>query len=296
MVFGHKDESIQVAIEVEGKDNPFFPGDKVAVTVTLTTKQGGEVKAMHAGLCLCSKRETATTKGEGDKEETTRKWLEKVEWIAEAQLIGEAELARGLNDTYYAQWTIPAEAAPSYKGDIIQHSYSVEVKLERKDGKDTNEKVEIVVAEPAPGKEARPGTYGEMKNSHDARMQFELTNLEFVEGEMLSGRVLVEPKVDIEAREVSLELWRVERVGEGDSANVSKHKAETHKLAGITILKSGEPATYDFSLPVKVEGCPTFKHDEAAGSWLLKAVISRPLATDCEVEQPISLYCAYRQG
>ena len=76
----------------------------------------------------------------------------------------------------------------------------------------------------------------------------------------------------------------------------SNHHAETHKLAGISIFKSGEPATYDFSFPVKIDDCPTSEHGQAKGSWRLKAVISRPLATDCEVEQLLYLYCAYRQG
>jgi hypothetical protein len=299
MLFGHSDKSIQVSLEVEGSDKPFFAGDKVQATITLMTKKGGEVKTLHAGLLFHSRHQAANKAGKGDADEaTSTTWSEQEEWIAEEELLGGAELARGLNNAYHLQWQIPSNVTPmpSYGGDIIQHSYKVVVELDRAEGKDLKEEVELPVVEAAPGTEVRPGSYGECKNADDARMQFELPKLEFVEGETLAGRLLVEPHVDIEARAVQLELWRVESVTEGDTPNVKKHRAQTHPLAGITILKSGEPATYDFSFPVAVEGCPTFKHGKAKGSWLLRAVISRPLAIDCEVEQEIYLYGAYRQG
>lgn len=299
MIFGHSDKSVQISLDVEGSDKPFFAGDKVQATITLTTKKGGEVKTMHAGLLFHSRTGAASKVGKGDADEAkSYTWAEEEEWVAEQELLGGTELARGLNDAYHLQWQIPSNVTPtpSYRGDIIQHTYKVVVELDRAEGKDLKEEVELQVVEPAPGKEVRPGSYGECKNADDARMQFELSKLEFVEGETLAGRLLVEPHVDIEARAVQLELWRIETVTEGDTPNVKKHHAQTHALAGITILKSGEPVTYDFSFPVALEGCPTFKHGKAKGSWLLKGIISRPLAIDCEVEQEVYLYGAYRQG
>jgi hypothetical protein len=299
MIFGHSDKSMQVSLDVEGADKPFFAGDKVKTTITLTTKKGGEVKTLHAGLLFHSRQQSAYKAGKGDADEATSTiWSEQEEWIADEELLSRADLARGLNNSYHLQWQIPSNVTPmpTYCGDIIQHSYKVVVELDRAAGKNLKEEVELQVVEAAPGKEVQPGSYGECKNEDDARMRFELPKLEFVEGETLAGRLKVEPHVDIEARAVHLELWRVESVTEGDTPNVKKHRAQTHALAGITILKSGEPATYDFSFPVAVEWCPTFKHGKAKGSWLLRAVISRPLAIDCEVEQEIYLYDAYRQG
>ena len=297
MIFGQSKKPIEIAVAVEGKENPLFAGDKVQATVTLTTTKGGEVKTMHAGLQLKRKQQSASkSKGKDGGETTDKKWVEQEEWVAEETLLDEAALARGLNNAYHLQWQIPGDAAPSYKGDIIQQTYKVVVELDRAEGKDLKEDVELQVVEPAPGKELVAASYGEGKNADDALMQFELPRLEFVEGETLSGRLAVNPRVDIEAASVQLELWRIETVTEGDTPNEQRYKAQAHGLAGITILKSGVPASYDFSFPVAIECCPTFKHGTAKGSWLLRAVISRPLATDCEVEQELYLYGAYRQG
>ena len=297
MVFGHTDDAIQLSVEVEGKDDPFFPGDKVKATITLTTKKGGEVKKLHAGLQFHSKRQSARKSGGKDGEEaTSHKWAETDEWVAEDNLLGEADLARGLSDTYHLQWEIPGDAAPSYRGDIIEHIYKVKVELERVEGKDPKEEVELQVVQPAPGKELEPGSYGIGKNEHDARLQFELPKLEFVDGEAVTGRLMVEPHVDIEAQSVKLEMCRVETITEGDTPNRKEHVAQTHGIAGITILKSGETTNYDFTFPVATDGCPSFKHGDAEGSWRLRAIISRPLAINCEVEQKLYLYAAYKQG
>ncbi len=296
MVFGHADKSIEISLEVEGSDGPFFPGDKVNATVTLDTKQGGGVKKLHAGIYFQFKHQIANVKKKDDDEETSHKWVEEEKWVSEDNLLGEAELARGLNDTYTLQWTIPEDALPSYAGEIITNKYCARVDLERTEGKGLRKEVELLVVQPASGKDLESGLFGKVKNAHDANMQFELPKLEYVEGETLSGRLQVDPRVDIEAREIRLEWERVETVTQGDTENISTHKSETHKLAGITILKSGESSSYNFSFPVKIEVCPTFKEGDTEGAWLLRAVISRPLATDCEVEKAISLYCAFRQG
>jgi len=139
-------------------------------------------------------------------------------------------------------------------------------------------------------------TCGEGKNVADAKMQFDLPKLEFVEGEVVTGKVLVEPHVDIEGTGIHLELWRVEKVREGDAENVKEHRTESHGVTGIIRLGKGESQTHDFSFPLKVQGCPTFKHGKVEGAWRFKAVINRPLAQNCEVEQEVDLYAAYRQG
>ncbi len=298
MIFAHSKKPVEIAVEIEGAENPFFAGDKVNATITLTTTKGGEVKTMHAGLMFRSRHQSASKTGKKDPEKAIgHSWVEREEWVADEELLGKADLARGLNNTYHLQWQIPAGATPSHRGDIIQHTYKVVVELDRAEGKGLKEEVELQVVEPAPpGNEFRPRSYGKSKHAEDARMQFEFLKLGFVEGETLAGRLLVEPHVDIEAKSIQLELWRIETVTEGDTPNVKQHRAQTHALAGIAILKKGEPATYDFSFPIAIEGCPTFKDAKAKGSWLLKAIISRPLALDCEVEQEIYLYGAYKQG
>ncbi|HKP51716.1 MAG TPA: hypothetical protein VJ183_03595 [Chloroflexia bacterium] len=298
MIFAHSKKPVEIAIEIDGAENPFFAGDKVKATITLTTTKGGEVKTMHAGLLFHSRHQSASKAGKKDDEEViNHPWVEHEEWVADEELLGKAELARGLNNAYHLEWQIPAGATPSYRGDIIQQTYKVVVELDRAEGKGLKEEVELQVVEPAPpGNELRQRSYGKGKNAEDARMQFELLKLGFVEGETLAGRLLVEPYVDIEARSIQLELWRIETVTEGGTPNVKPHRAQTHALTGITILKKGEPATYEFSFPVAIEGCPAFKDAKAKGSWLLKAIITRPLALDCEVEQEVYLYGAYRQG
>jgi|GEM_PF-2619696 len=299
MIFKLDDNEPRISIDVIGADNPFFVGDVVSAIATLTNKKASEARNLHVGLLFHSKHQYASKGDDGKDAEASYTWSEQEEWLDKEELEDETELTRTsfVSGMYYPDLYIPNNATPSYRGDIIQHTYKVVVELDRAEGGNLKEEVELQVVEPAPpGNELRPRSYGKSRNAEDARMQFEFLKLGFVEGETLAGRLLVEPHVDIEAKSIQLELWRIETVTEGDTPNVKPHRAQTHALTGITILKKGEQATYDFSFPVAIEGCPTFKHGKAKGSWLLKAIISRPLAIDCEVEQEIYLYGVYKQG
>ncbi len=290
MVLGLFDKSLEVTLDVDQSEGTFAPGDAVKVAVTMRAEKEVEVRGATVGLLFVERYQTASEDSSGDEVKKSTKWNSEERWIAQEELLAEEALPEGFDRTYTYSWSIPDDALPTIKGEIIQHTWKVVAKVDRPGAKDANQEVELNVAVPAPSKAIQPGQAGEPTHPEVAGMRVELARVELVEGDTLSGQVIVDPRVDIEAREVRLDLVRIETVTEGETPNVQEKVADKQKLAGMSKIDAGESVAYDFSLPVAIERCPTYQSTTKEVAWALRAIISRPLAYDDEVTRTVFLY------
>ena len=290
MALGLFDKSLEVTLDVDQSEGTFAPGDAVKVTITVRAQKEVEVRGATVGLLFVERYQTASEDSSGDEVKKSTKWNSEERWIAQEELLAEETLPEGFERAYTYSWSIPDDALPTIKGEIIQHTWKVVAKVDQPGAKDASQEVELNVAVPVPSKAIQPGQASEPTHPEVAGMRIELPRVELVEGDTLSGQVIVEPRVDIEAREVRLDLVRIETVTEDGTPNVQEKVVDKEKLAGMTKLDAGESVTYDFSFPVAIERCPTYQSTSKEVSWALRAVISRPLAYDDEVTRTVFLY------
>jgi len=283
MVSGLFDKSLEVSIDLNQPTKFFAPGAAVRAMVTVRANKESDVRGATAGLLFTERHQSTDADG-------NTRWSSEETWIGQEEMLEEQTLPEGFEETYTFNWSVPDDALPTIKGEIIQHTWKLIVKVDRPSAKGVNEEVELHVAVPVPSKAIQPGQASEPTHPEVAGMRFELPQVEFVEGDTLSGQLIVDPRVDIEAREVRLDLVRIETVTGGDAPNVKEKVTESHKLAGITMLEAGQSATYDFSFPVAIDGCPTYQHESREVAWALRAEISRPLAYNDEVTRTVFLY------
>jgi len=116
-----------------------------------------------------------------------------------------------------------------------------------------------------------------------------LPGLEFVEGETINGRLLIEPRKDLSVSEVRLELVREEHVPRDEG---NRHTAIEQKLqlARKTEFQAGIPAVYDFTMHIPDQGCPTRQTRNSRATWMVRATLNRRLRKDFTVGQEIFVY------
>ena len=186
-------------------------------------------------------------------------------------------------------WTIPPDAPPPYAGKISQTRWLAKVTVDRKLKRDINEEVELPLVVPPPGQMAPPGEYGEVSHPDDVHMQLRLRKLEFVEGETIHGRLLIEPRKDFSAGEARVELVRGEYVPR-DQGNQHVAIEQKVELARKPKFQTGIPVGYEFALHTPEQGCPTHQTGHSRVDWRIRAALSRRLRKDFTVEQEIFVY------
>jgi hypothetical protein len=287
MVFGfRKGGRIDISLQVDRPEGPFYPGDVVHVDVVLAVERGMPVREVRAGLVFWERYQWVDEDSDGDLDSH---WATDEAWVCKDILIPEGAIPDGFRRAYHFDWAIPPDAPPPYSGKISQARWLAKVTVDRKLKRDANEEVELGLIVPSPDATTPPGEYGDVSHPDDVHMQLQLPKLEFVEGETIHGRLLVEPRKDFGAGEARVELVRVETVPRehGNRAVIIEQKVE---LARKPKFQAGMPVGYEFALPVPEQGCPTYRTGHSRVDWAVRAALSRRLRKDFTVEQEVSVY------
>lgn len=281
-----KRRSPDVLIEVEDAGAVRLPGDRVRVRATLTG-DGERVNEARVGLVRAVRYKVKYVDGDGEERE---KWEDDDTLVCGEVLAWEGELPHGFSKTVEPEWALPADAAPSCAGKIVQARWLVRARVNIPWGFDLMREVELKVAAPPPAGRPEPGEYGRMITpgyagalvglDEPARETFEgvslrllLPKLEYAEGETLEGVLLVRVEQDVDVQEVTARLVRFERVG----GNTRTVRGEPVRLAAAGRLRAAQPLAYNFRLPVDARGCPTSATEHGAVEWYLMAALERSL-------------------
>jgi hypothetical protein len=287
MVLGfRKGGKIDISLQVDRPEGTFYPGDVVHADIVLEVGKGMAVREVRAGLVFWERYQWVDRDSDGDLD---RHWATDEVWVCKEILVPEGAIPDGFRQAYRFDWTIPPDAPPPYDGKISQTRWLAKVTVDRKLRQDVNEQVELPLIVAPPGQMAPSGEYGEISHPDDVHMQLRLPKLEFLEGETVHGRLLVEPRKDLSAGEARVELVRDEYVPR-DHGN--RHVAVEQKveLARKPEFQAGIPVGYEFALPVPEQGCPTYRTGHSRVDWRIRAALSRRLRKDLTVEQEVSVY------
>jgi hypothetical protein len=193
-------------------------------------------------------------------------------------------------DTPYehtATLTVPATAAPSAEGEITSVRWWAIATLARRRGRDVRGSAELLVlSEPQLDLDpAVVATHG------DCELSFELDRDDFGPGEVADGTLVATALRACAAREVRVELVRVEEVprDEGNAVEVTVSEAILDEAVELT---PDTPREWPFRLALPEVVVPSLRTDQSRVTWLLKGIGSRRLRGDYSVSLPIDVHTA----
>ena len=138
------------------------------------------------------------------------------------------------------------------------------------------------------------GQFGESNDPQDAALSVWLSKEEWVEGETIERKLMVNPQKDFDVTKIRLGLSRVEKVpmGEGNSYTFTAQKVQ---LAPAMKLVGGQAREYPFALTLPRSGYPSLISPHASANWFISGILARRLRKDTHVDAQLAVYTAAAQ-
>jgi sporulation-control protein spo0M len=269
-------------------------GDTIHATVTVKGVKDVKIHEGRIGLFFKEEYQYRHTTRDRDSNghmhtNTHTSWATNEQEVTRQVIIPEGNIPANYNQTFEFSTTIPSNAPPTCDGGkIVRVSWYIKATLGRKLATDFEDKVDLKVMNPAPGKATQLSEYGYPREPDTAGMVLVLPGKEFKLGETIQGKLGIMPKKDFSSSEVRLELVRKEYVPR-DDGNESVAEIKT-QLCGKREIKAGEDFVLPFSLTIPDPSPITYSSNNASISYTIKGVLGRVLHTDPVVEEEIFIY------
>lgn len=279
----------EVSIQLERADGVYYPGETVRAQVTIAAEDGAKFKEIRAGLLFEEKYQIIDRQRDSDGDVSyTHVWRTNEQWAAREQLATNG-FPKGFRQTYNYEWRLPDEPHPFCQGKILIARWLVKATVDRTLARDVNAEAPVYVVVPSPAQVSQGVESFDENTAPDvAQMRFQLTRLEYVQGETVAGRVVVEPRQDLNPRSLNLSLVRHEVVPVGDRTNI-ENVFERQQQFNVQ-LHAGQPLALDFEFAVPANWCPTYSSHNASVSWRVNATLDLPWKRDVHAWQTIRVF------
>src|SRR5205085_4034313 len=224
----------------------------VRAGITVAAEDGAKFKEIRAGLLFEEKYQIIDRQRDSDGDVTyTHVWRTNEQWAHREQLASNG-LPKGFRQTYNYEWRLPDNPQPFCQAKTVAARWLVKATVDRTLARDLNAEAPLYVVVPAPAQPAQGGELVEENTAPDAvAMRFQLPRLEYVQGETIAGRVLIEPRQDLNPRSLNLSLLRHEVVPVGDRTNI-ENVFERQQQFNVQ-LRAGQPFALDFEFAVPLK-------------------------------------------
>lgn len=280
----------ELAIQPERADGIYYPGETVRAALTVAAEDGAKFKEIRAGLLLEEKYQQTEESSDSDGSTSyTNVWRTSEYWVSR-EVLASAGLPEGFRNTYRLEWRLPESTQPYCQGKIVVARWLVKATVDRTLARDVNAESPIYLVVPPPGLRVEGGELAEENSAPDAvSMRFGLPRFEFVQGETVGGRLLVEPRQDISARSILIKLVRHEVVPGGDRTNVEDVIEGQQQYQSVQ-LRGGQPVALDFGFTIPPKWSPTYSSEKGHVTWRVAATIDLAWKRDIHAWQSISVF------
>jgi len=279
----------EVSIQLERADGVYYPGETVRAQVAIAAEDGAKFKEVRAGLLFEEKYQIIDRRRDSDGDVSyTHVWRTDEQWAAREQL-ATAGFPKGFRQTYNFEWRLPDDPPPFCQAKIVVARWLVKATVDRTLARDVNAEAPLYVVRPSPAQVSRGGESVDENTAPDAvLMRFQLPRLEYVQGETVSGRVLVEPRQDLNPRSLNLSLVRHEVVPGGDRTNIENVFERQQQFTAQP--RAGQPFALDFEFAIPSNWCPTYESHNASVAWRVNATLDLPWKRDVHAWQTIRVF------
>lgn len=279
----------EVSIQLERADGVYYPSETVRAQLTIAAEDGAKFKEVRAGLLFEERYQIIDRQRDSDGDVSyTHVWRTNEHWFAREQLATNG-FPKGFRQAYNFEWRLPDAPNPFCQGKILIARWLVKATVDRTLARDVNAEAPLYVVRPAPPQFAQGGESVDENTAPDvANMRFQLPRLEYVQGETIAGRVVVEPRQDLNPRSLNLSLVRHEVVPGGDRTNI-ENVFERQQQFSVQ-LRAGQPLALDFEFSIPATWCPTYESHNANVSWRVNATLDLPWKRDVHAWQTIRVF------
>jgi len=274
----------ELSVQLDRPQGPYYPGDALHVTITYQPRKDVPVRELRTVLAAWEVYVSQGSKGH----KTRRTVTDQV--VAEDVILVEDVVASGSSLAVDVDWRFPPDAMPPYAGHSLTSGWSVRVTVDIERRIDASENVVLPLVVPPPGERVQAGEYGEASHPGKAEMHLWLPGLEWVEGEVIGGKLIVVPHDSFEARQVRVSLIRREQVHAPRLKTSATKRISRAKLAGKTRFVAQQPVEFPFSLDVPELGCPSRRTEHTTVTHTFEAVLGRGLRKRYKVATEVTVY------
>jgi hypothetical protein len=269
-----------IDIKLEKPSAPISVGDQLDVIVELSSDRTLEIRGL--GVELASE-----ARYKGQSSDTHSGNVNETRFHEVEHPIGTTTVCSGENRTAVASFRVPIDAAPSYKGKLIEIAWRLTAKADIPRTRDTEKTVEVCVR----GIPNRGPFDEEMPRSGSAcQVLLGLPSYWYREGDQINGEISLLPNADVAVSHVDLDLISVERVYRGLSVRASTQLERRVRLDEPRKLSGGTKAVLPFAISIPFYGRPFVSTEQAIAFRQLKAKVALKGATDCMSAVPILTY------
>ncbi len=279
----------ELFIQLERADGVYYPGEIVRAQITVVAEDGAKFREIRAGLLFEEKYQTIERQRDSDGDVSyNHVWRTLDHWERREQLATEG-LPKGFRQTYNFEWRLPDNPHPFCQAKILVARWLVKATVDRKLVRDVNAETPLYVVQPSPAQVSQGGEFVDENTAPDAvQMRFQLPRLEYVQGETISGRVIVEPRQDLNPRALNLSLVRHEVVSGGDRTNI-ENVFERQQQFNVQ-MRAGQPFALDFEFGIPPKWCPTYNSNNASVAWRVNATLDLPWKKDMHAWQTVRIF------
>jgi Arrestin (or S-antigen), N-terminal domain len=279
----------EVSIQLERADGVYYPGETVRARVTVVAEDGAKFKEIRAGLLFEEKYQIIDRQRDSDGDVTyNHVWRTNEQWARREQLAS-AGLPKGFRQTYDYEWRLPDDPHPFCQAKIVVARWLVKATVDRTLARDVNAEAPLYVVRPSPVQLSQGGELVEENTAPEAAsMRFRLQRLEYVQGETVAGRLIVEPRQDLNPRALKINLLRHEVVPVGDRTNI-ENVVEAEQQHNVQ-LRAGQPVALDFAFALPAKWRPTYASGNASVAWRVNATLDLPWKRDVHAWQTVRVF------
>lgn len=275
----------------------YFPGETVQVTVHVESDKELKIQEGRVALICREEFQYRTTERYRDSQgrsstRTVEHWMRSEQELFRQVFLGDGSLAPMTVQTFQFAASLPMNALPSLVGNIVKVSWFVKATLDRKMTSDINSEVVVNVLSAMPV-ETNPGSFGQSTEPGEVALSFELPELDYLPGQMISGSLLVAPQNKFDASEVRVELEQLELVSH-EQGHRKGNKIQV-KLTGKTGFQPGNLVRIPFQVQVPNPCLVSAATNYWWVGFKLRGVLARSLRKDTAVEVEVRIYSA-RKG
>lgn len=232
---------------------------------------------------------------QSSKVQTTR-WKSKTFIVDKVRVFENETLLAGESIVNDLVLVVPEDAVPTYHGNIIEHRWVIRVDADLKGRADVSDELEINVTLALATPEdngGEPFVEGGPRPPMMRLMQLVVPRVDYVEGETITGSLVIMTEQNLIADVITAELWNGETVSDGPVDNISAQVEAKVVLARNISLKRGTEYVYDFALPVNIQGRASFYDNIKEVVWYIKGALTwdaNDPDASASIDMAVSLY------
>jgi hypothetical protein len=263
-------------ISLEVGEGPFWPGDRVDVRVSLSTRESLHVREARIELACIETYYVAASQGPPFKNT-------QVLFLESTPLLSETRVIEGFPQGGSFSFSIPREAPPTVRGDVAEISWLVRAAVNVAEARDVHQSRDIIVLSPVP--ERSPPQTAE-ETYAQCTLSLSLSSTTVGEGETLQGVFRVEVRQNLGVQGIRVDLECQEKARDKVVWTVK----DPVLLKGQEELTAGQILEWPLRLHVPKHRLPSTETHDTLVVWRVKGILDRRGRLDLDVEQKIDVY------